>query len=60
MSENNMDVRFDLGPANTHTITKVHSINVLNVDGYIGESTEREICYAEMRGKRLRYLEVPT
>lgn len=32
-------------------------ILVLNVGGYIGESTEREICYAEMRGKEIRYLE---
>ena len=30
---------------------------VLNVGGYIGESTEREIIYAEMRGKEIRYLE---
>jgi hypothetical protein len=30
---------------------------ILNVDGYIGESTEREICYAEMRGKKITYLE---
>lgn len=31
-------------------------ILVLNCEGYIGESTEREIVYAEMRGKRIRYL----
>jgi len=31
-------------------------ILVLNVDGYIGESTEREIVYAIMRGKGVRYL----
>ena len=30
---------------------------VLNVGGYIGESTRREITYAKMRGKRIRYLE---
>ncbi len=30
---------------------------ILNVNGYIGESTEREICYAEMRGKQIKYLE---
>ena len=30
---------------------------VLNVDDYIGESTEREIVYAEMRKKTIRYLE---
>lgn len=30
---------------------------VLNVGGYIGESTEREIFYAGMRGKVIDYLE---
>ena len=34
-------------------------ILVLNVDGYIGESTEREIEYATMRGKAIRYWEAP-
>lgn len=29
---------------------------VLNVDGYIGYSTQREIEYAEMIGKPIRYL----
>ncbi|HUN56454.1 MAG TPA: hypothetical protein VMU29_14970 [Smithella sp.] len=31
-------------------------IFVLNVDGYIGESTEREIEYAKSTGKKVRYL----
>lgn len=30
---------------------------VLNVDGYIGQSTRREIGYARMHGKRVRFLE---
>lgn len=30
---------------------------VLNVGGYIGESTAREIAYAERHGKPVRYLE---
>ncbi len=30
---------------------------VLNMDGYIGESTRREIAYARMRGKHVRWLE---
>jgi hypothetical protein len=33
---------------------------VLNVDGYIGESTRREIDYAESLGVPVRYLEPPT
>ena len=32
-------------------------IFVINVDGYIGESTRREIAYAEKTGKTIRYLE---
>lgn len=31
---------------------------ILNVGGYIGESTGRELKYAESRGKRVRFLEV--
>ena len=32
---------------------------VLNVGGYIGESTRNEIAYAKRVGKRIRYLEPP-
>lgn len=32
-------------------------ILVLNVDGYVGESTAREIIYANDHGKRIRWLE---
>lgn len=31
-------------------------VYVVNKDGYIGESTEREIEYALMRGKRVEYM----
>ncbi len=34
-------------------------ILVLNVGGYLGESTRREIAYARMQGKRIRWLEPP-
>jgi hypothetical protein len=34
-------------------------IFVLNVGGYIGESTAREIAYAKTQGKVIRYLEEP-
>jgi len=33
-------------------------IFVINVGGYIGESTRREIAYAEKTGKKVNYLEV--
>lgn len=32
-------------------------IFVINVGGYIGESTKREIAYAEQKGKKVNYLE---
>ncbi len=34
-------------------------ILVLNVGGYIGDSTRREIAYAEKCGKKIRWLESP-
>ena len=34
-------------------------ILVLNIDGYIGDSTRSEIKYAEKHGKLVRYLEPP-
>ena len=34
-------------------------ILVLNVNQYVGESTKREIEYAQRLGKRVRYLEPP-
>ena len=35
-------------------------ILVINKDGYIGESTKREIEYAECMGKKVRYFNVET
>jgi len=32
-------------------------VMVINVDGYIGDSTRREIEYAEITGKPIEYLE---
>ena len=32
---------------------------ILNVDGYIGESTQSELNYAIKHGKEIRYLETP-
>lgn len=40
-------------------IDMADEVFVLNVGGYIGESTAREIAYAEARGKPVRYLEPP-
>ena len=40
-----------------HKIDMADSIYVINVGGYIGESTRSEIDYARRKGKRIRYLE---
>ncbi|QQE76338.1 hypothetical protein KDJ56_10650 [Brevibacillus composti] len=40
-----------------HKIDMSDEIFVINVDGYIGESTRKEIEYATQRGKRVTYLE---
>jgi hypothetical protein len=38
-------------------IDLAHEVLVLNVGGYIGESTRREIAYARRSGKLIRWLE---
>ena len=38
-------------------IDMADEIYVINVDGYIGESTRREIEYAKAHGKGIKYLE---
>ena len=38
-------------------IDMADSIYVINVGGYIGESTRREIAYAKQKGKHIEYLE---
>ena len=40
-----------------HKIDLADEVLVLNVGGYIGDSTRSEIEHAEERGKRIRYLE---
>ena len=40
-------------------IDMADEIFVINVDGYIGESTSREIAYALAHGKTVKYLEKP-
>ena len=41
-------------------IDMADEIFVINVDGYIGESTRSEINYAMEKGMPVRYLEEPT
>ncbi len=40
-------------------IDMADEIYVINLDGYIGESTKQEIAYAEAHGKTVKYLEKP-
>ena len=40
-------------------IDMADAIYVINVDGYIGESTKSEIEYAQKHGKEVRYLVEP-
>jgi len=38
-------------------IDLANRVHVINIEGYIGESTSREIAYAESKGKRISYME---
>jgi len=38
-------------------IDMAHEVLILNVDGYIGESTTRELVHALRQGKKVRFLE---
>jgi hypothetical protein len=46
-----------LGKLHEHKIDMSDEILVLNVGGYIGESTKHEIEYARQFGKNVRFLE---
>lgn len=59
------DEHLELSPETKEALDLLHKrkialadeIFVLNVDGYIGESTKSEIAFAERAGKGIRYLE---
>lgn len=53
------DTKEMLDDMHLRKIDMADEIFVINVDGYIGESTEAEIEYAEMSGKEVRYLVDP-
>jgi len=40
-------------------IDLAEEVYILNVGGYIGRSTARELAYAVYKGKRIRFLETP-
>lgn len=45
-----------LDTAHMHMIRMADRVHVIDVGGYIGESTQREIAYARSQGKRVTYL----
>lgn len=50
-------VKRDLDELHKRKIDLADQVLILNVGGYIGESTRSELEYATARGKRVRYLE---
>lgn len=56
----NEGVKEMLDDMHLRKIDLADEIFVINVDGYIGESTRREIAYATQTGKPVRYLTPPT
>lgn len=50
-------VKANLDELHLRKIDLADEILVLNVGGYVGESTKREIAYAQKHGKTVRWLE---
>jgi hypothetical protein len=51
------DVADRLDELHLRKIDLADEVYILNVGGYIGESTARELAYAQSKGKRIRFLE---
>ncbi|GAA5031769.1 hypothetical protein [Actinopolymorpha pittospori] len=49
------ELKAELGELHLHKIDLADEVYVINPGGYIGESTAREIAYAEKAGKRIFY-----
>jgi len=52
-------IKQQLDELHLRKIDMADEVLILNVGGYIGESTHNELQYALQHGKRVRYLEVP-
>jgi hypothetical protein len=52
-------IKADLDALHKHKIKLADSVLILNVGGYIGESTRSEIAYARHLGKPIRFLHNP-
>ncbi len=55
--EINLDTKKMLDEMHKQKIDMSNEIYVINLGGYIGESTKSEIEYAKMKGKKINYLE---
>lgn len=53
-------IKTDLDELHKRKIDLADEVLVLNVGGYMGDSTQAEIAYAEGLGKPVRWLEPPT
>lgn len=58
-SEDGQRIKAELDVLHHRKIDLADEILVINVDGYIGDSTRSEIAYAQSTGKAVRYLEDP-
>lgn len=52
-------IKSSLDDLHLQKIDMADEVLILNVGGYVGESTRREIQYAQERGKVIRWLELP-
>ena len=50
-------IKSGLDELHLRKIDLAHEVFILNVGGYVGESTRREVLYARMQGKCIRWLE---
>jgi hypothetical protein len=50
-------IKADLDELHLRKIDLADEVLILNVDGYIGQSTRRELDYAITHGKKIRFLE---
>jgi len=50
-------IKQDLDALHLRKIDMADEVLILNIGGYIGESTRREIAYAESQHKKIRYVE---
>lgn len=56
-NEHRERIKAKLDELHLRKIDLADEVLVLNVGGYIGKSTQRELIYAQEHGKRIRYLE---